>query len=297
LSAGARPSPGRGDDGFILVAVLWILAALATLVSVHAVYVSDSAASAAMRGDALAADSLATAAVELAAHRLAALPPAKRATSGEVGFAAGAARVRAMFREEGARIDINAAPQELLAGLFTTLGARPEAAEVYARRIVDWRSPATAAQAGAEYREAGLAYGPRGAPFIHVDELWLVADLPADLVAAALPHLTVFSGRAEVNRREADAVVGSALDLAAHRASAVTTGFDGRQAVVAPVATGEPVDAVRVSVSVDLGAGRRMAREAVILVREFGDAPYRILSWRDDAEPPAAPARRREARP
>lgn len=297
MSAGARPSPGRGDDGFILVAVLWILAALATLVSIHAVYVSDSAASAAVRGDALAADSLATAAVELAAHRLAALPPAKRPTSGEVSFAAGAARVRAVFLEESARIDINAAPQELLAGLFATLGARPEAAEVYARHIVDWRSPAAAAQAGADYREAGLAYGPRGAPFIHVDELWLVAGLPADLVAAALPHLTVFSGQAEVNRREADAVVGSALDLAARGGSAVTTGRDGQQVAVAPTAAGEPSDAVRVSVSVDLGAGRRRTREAVILVRDFGDAPYRVLSWRDDVEPPAAPARRREAQP
>lgn len=281
------------------MAVLWILAALATLVSVHAVYVSDSAASAAVRRDDLAADSLATAAVEMAAHRLAALPLAKRPASGEVSFTAGPARVRAIFREEGARIDLNAAPQELLAGLFTALGARPDTAEIHARRIVDWRSPAAAAQAGAEYREAGLAYGPRGAPFIHADELWLVAGLPADLVAAALPHITVFSGRAEVNGREADAVVSSAVTLAAHGGSAVTTGRDGTQAAVVPNTVGEPGDAVRVSVSVDLGARRRAAREAVILVRDFGDAPYRVLSWRDDVEPVqplAAPAPRREAR-
>jgi hypothetical protein len=54
-----------GSDGFIIVAVLWILAALATLVSVYAIYVTNSAIAVAAGSDAVIADPLVAAGVEL----------------------------------------------------------------------------------------------------------------------------------------------------------------------------------------------------------------------------------------
>ncbi len=47
----------------------------------------------------------------------------------------------AEFRSEAARIDLNSAPKELLAGLFVGLGAPRPAADSYADRIIGWRSP------------------------------------------------------------------------------------------------------------------------------------------------------------
>ena len=184
---------------------------MATLVSVYSVYISNTAMAAAVRNDDLVARSLVSAGVELAAYRILSAPKEKRPMHGEVTFRMGQARIVAAFRNETARIDLNAAPKELLAGLFAALGAQEEDAEQYAERIVAWRSPASQDGEEALYREAGLDYGPRGAPFVHVDELWLVAGLPSALVERALPYLTVFSGKAEILEREADPVVLASL--------------------------------------------------------------------------------------
>jgi general secretion pathway protein K len=280
--------PASKADGFILVAVLWILAALATLVSVYAVYISNTAMAAAVRTDDLVAQGLVTAAVELAAYRVVSAPKDKRPTRGEVAFRMAKARIVATFQSETARIDLNAASQELLAGLFGTLGAKPEEAEQYAARTIAWRTPASAGTPDASaYREAGLDYEPRGAPFVHVDELWLVAGLPPALIEQALPYLTVFSGEATVHALDADPVVLASLP-GAPESTTGTLSTDGSagdaRAVVRPGTTLEGGDAVRVSVRIDFDNGGVHAAEAVILVRDFGDDPYRVLSWLDGIE-------------
>lgn len=308
------PDPARearhGQDGFIVVAVLWILVALATLVGIYATYVSASAMGAVAREEDILADGLAMGAVELAAYRLVAIPKAERPTSGEVAFRRGRARVSAVFRDESARIDINSAPKEVLAGLFAALGAKPDAAADYAGRILDWRAaPPTGAQELPQaYKDAGLTYGPRGSAFVHPDEVWLVPGLPPDLLAQAMPYLTVYSGRSEVNVREADPIVRAAL---ARQGAGQDAGQDAEQgtgqagnapgdaaAPVRPGTTSEPGETVRVSVRVAFDSGRSRTAEAVLLLRDLGDDPYRILFWRDDPAPAdlPPPALRAEAR-
>lgn len=289
------------SDGFILVAVLWILGALATLVSVYAVYVTSTASAAAVRNDDLAARSLVVAAVELAAQRVANAPKDQRPTRGEVAFRMGKANIVAGFLNEAARMDLNAASAETLAGLVAALGAKPEEAALYAERIVAWRTPASAGASDEQaYRDAGLDYGPRGAPFAHADELWLVAGLPAALVEQALPYLTVFSGRADVLANDADPVVLAALPGAGQQRQDVTlstgTSINATPAAAPPGTTLEGSDAVRVTVRIDFDNGQAYGAEAVILVRDFGDDPYRVLSWREDIELPAPARMPREAR-
>lgn len=267
-------TPGAArQEGFILVAVLWILAALAAFVTVFAHYVSASTTEAVLRTEGIIASSLTRAAVELAAQRLLAAPKAQRPTHGELSFRMGTTRVVAAFQDEAARIDLNAAPPTLLAGLFRALGASQEAAKRGADRIVGFRSP-TLEGGGAEaelYRDAGLDHGPRGAPFAHVEELWRVAGLPAGLVAAALPHLTVYSGRGTVNAGIADSAV---------RAAVAGGGADGEPE--GPVATtGVAGDTARVRVRMAFADGHRRTTEVVILLRETGEDPYQVLDWQD----------------
>jgi len=76
----------RRDDGFIVVAVLWILAALATLASVYAVYVANTASSSRVNDDRIQAQGLVSAAVELTAYRLTALEQEVRPTRGAFSF-------------------------------------------------------------------------------------------------------------------------------------------------------------------------------------------------------------------
>ena len=50
---------------------------------------------------------------------------------------------------------------------------------------------------------------------------------------------------------------------------------------------------MRVTVRIDFDNGQVRAAEAVILIRDFGDDPYRVLSWRDDIHVPAPERRMR----
>jgi len=49
--------------------------------------------------------------------------------------------------------------------------------------------------------------------------------------------------------------------------------------------------AYRMTVGVESGSGRRSVAEAVILLLESGDEPYRVLSWRNASDGGAAPQR------
>src|SRR6202035_6175699 len=101
-----------GSDGFIIVAVLWILAALATLVSIYAIYVTNSAIAVAASGDTTIADPLASAGVELAAYQLLGQTDDKRPAIGQFTDRIGAAQLTIVIQTEATRIDLNYTPDE-----------------------------------------------------------------------------------------------------------------------------------------------------------------------------------------
>src|SRR5262249_6435073 len=109
----SRPS---ARDGFIIVAVLWILIALATLASVYSVYVSNSALAISVMDDGLQAEQLVSASLELTAYRLTVPKDTVRPTRGQFRFRLGRANVVVNYSSEAARIDLNAAPKNLLQG-------------------------------------------------------------------------------------------------------------------------------------------------------------------------------------
>ena len=287
-------------DGFILVAVLWILGALATLVAVYSIYVSNTALALAVNDDAVRAENLVSASVELASYQLLKVPTDQRPTRGSFNFRMGRANVAVDFRSEASRIDLNEAPKELLIGLFGALGAHPDDAGRYAERIIGWRSKPTTGGQDREsslYQAAGLAYSPRGAPFVHVEELWLVLGLPAGLVERALPYVTVYSGKAEVNVFDAAPEVVAALPgMTPERLNAflaqrttMTRGNEAALAMLGPARTSAAADgsdAFRVTVRIAFDNGRRSGAETVILIDE-GSVPYRVLSWRSDIDTPS----------
>jgi general secretion pathway protein K len=313
-------SPDQTPNGFIIVAVLWILGALAVLATIYALYVKETAVAFAALDERLQAKALAWSGVELAAYQLTATPEAQP-SQGRFTFRQGSAQVAVDFRGEGSRIDLNFAPKEVLAGLFTGFGVRRDEAEGYAERIVGWRTPPRNPAAGEDseaglYRAAGRNYGPRRAPFQHVSELALVAGLPPALVDRALPYLTVYSGRAEVNVLNAAPEVIAALPgmtpdrlqlLLTQRAGAPQDILRAQLGMAAQYATVQPSRANRVTVDVQFeaptppssgGIGRgsptsaaaargRIRSEAVILILEEDSEPFHLLSWRDDIDPSA----------
>ena len=80
-------------------------------------------------------------AIELAALQLLPLPGESRPSRGGFATRIGQTRVEVAYRAETARIDLNAAPKELLSGLFVALGAEKAQADGYADHIIAWRTP------------------------------------------------------------------------------------------------------------------------------------------------------------
>ena len=137
-------SATRAEAGFVLVAVLWILAALATLASIYSSYTVNTAAASRVADDRVQAEASIRAGVEMAVFRQLALPEPARPARGGFDMRVGRTGVTVRFRSEAARIDLNAAPADLLAGLFTAVGVDSSRAETFAERIVGWRTKARA---------------------------------------------------------------------------------------------------------------------------------------------------------
>jgi general secretion pathway protein K len=290
-------SRDKNARGFIVIAVLWILAALSALVLIYLTYVTNTAVVVAASSDRVQADALVTAGVELAAYRLTAVREDARATSGTFDARIGAAKIAVTFRSEAARIDLNAAPKGLLAGLVIGLGVAPDDAAGYADRILAWRAPSEQGDNDPEntfYRASGAGYVPRHAPFPASEELWLVRGIPPVVIERVLPFVTVFSNLASINILDAAPQVLAALpgmtpeNLQEVLARRTDPALDPRS-LQGLTGNGEGTTlsgskAYRVNVAVAFGSGRRTAGEAVILLLDEGDEPYRILSWHNASD-------------
>jgi general secretion pathway protein K len=297
--------PSR-NDGFIIVAVLWILAALATLASVIAVYVINAATAFAVHDERVQAEALTRAAIELSIYNIlrdAQQPP----TRGSFVFRMGRANVAAEFNSEMARIDLNAASKPLLAGLFVGLGAPGQAADSYADRILGWRSTPepNVPDENAFYRSAGVAYSPRGAPFQHVAELGLVMGIPEVMVERATPYLTVYSGQGQINIMDAAPQVLAALpgmnpgllnEILTRRARGGQQNAEQLVTLLGPtqqIGTISGSKAVRVTSRIVFDSGQRVTSEVVIFILDGSGEVYRIMTWRDDLDDAPADQRNR----
>jgi general secretion pathway protein K len=291
-----RSAGPPAEQGFVLVAALWLLAALASLAVIFSIYLSNSARAISVNDTALPAEALASACVELTAYQLHLAGEDSRPPHGSFQTRLNGAELRVSFASEAARIDLNAAPKELLAGLLSVLGASEDDAEQGADRIIAWRSRADAEAVGHEdalYRAAGRPYSPRQAPFAHVNELALVLGLSPPLVERALPFVTVFSGAKGIDAMVAAPEVIAALpgmtplllkqflgDRArlAGDANAVASALGPAKAS----ATGKS-SAYRILITIRFPDGRQAASEVVIGVGG-GDDPYKVLSWQDGVD-------------
>jgi general secretion pathway protein K len=307
------------SDGFILVAVLWILAALATLATIFSVYLANTAVSLSMNDGDIQTEALVYAGLELTAYQVStpqkaslgtpqpgapqgrqndAPPPPAR---GDFSFRLGRANVAVSFIPESARIDINSASPQLLASFFNVLGVPRQQAEQYVQRIGGWITAPRGTQAfvasdnneEALYRAAGRSYAPRGAPFAHIDELSLVVDIPPAIVERAKPFLTVYTGKPQIDVLDAApevvaAIPGVTPNMMQALAEARRTGADPQSVQrllgalpLQGVVSIEGGDTYRVQVRIRYDNRRQTAAEVVIRTGGVSDKPYGVLWWRD----------------
>jgi general secretion pathway protein K len=182
--------------------------------------------------------------------------------------------VHISVRDEGSKIDLNQAPDALLAALFASVGVDPGKAQSLADAIADFRDddnlPRPRGAEEAEYRDAGLAWGPKNAPFQTVEELQQVLGVTPEIYARVAPDLTVYSSGTAVNQT-----------LASTRLTEVLPGIL-RQAGFKYFVDADAVAGYSIRAEAKSSRGAVFIREAVVQLLPtgpYGSYPW-ILSWR-----------------
>jgi general secretion pathway protein K len=283
------------NRGSMLVLVLFLAGLLSVFAAVAASAMRAAQNSSRGFAEGLRAEEAARGAIEQAVAQ------SGGAIAGMTGMSTatfGQTQVIVMARSESARIDLNVASPELLAGLFRQLGVGDEANN-YAARIVDWRDEDDRVEKGgaerSAYRGVGRVDSPRNGPFVHVAELGLVLGIPVAVAAAAAPYVTVASGHEQINPLLADPPVLLAIpgisanrvrDFLAQRAKlgATFASLIPSLGDVEEFVSEEPGQAVRFEAVVRLGPNNERRFEAVVYVSPGDKEPFRILAW--DPNPP-----------
>jgi general secretion pathway protein K len=290
------------QQGIALVIALWITILLTVIASSFAFSMRSEALAARNAISLAQARAIADGAVERAAFELMRprIPDAW-AVDGQVhAWQDGDIAIVVTAVDESAKIDLNMAPDTLLkSALINVGGLEDDAAARVLDAIGDWRDPDDFRRPNgaeeADYRAAGLKYGPANAQFETVGELGRVLGVTPELYARIAPLFTVYSRQPGVNPATAERLVLLALPNATPET--VDSFIEQRTAALAaklPVppfpaaqAFGSgPVPVWRIHAEATLPDGVTFAREAVF--RPSGDPqrPLIALAWLEASRVP-----------
>jgi general secretion pathway protein K len=253
-----RTAPERGQRGFALLIVLWMLVLIAFITA----HVTAAGRTEIRIAGNLAANAAAQAAADGAIYQaifnLADPRPERRWALDRAphDIDIGGSRVTLRLEDEDARVNPSYASTALMTALLQVVGSDPGSAASLANAIAEWVGSASsrrpAAAALAEYQAAGLDYGPPSEPLESLDELVRVRGMTPAVLAALRPHLTLF-GQPVPDRAGADAEIAAALALLGPPApgirGALPTASDAVTARIQATAQG-PANAIATRVAV-----------------------------------------------
>lgn len=312
-----RADRSKSDGGFVLVAVIWIATLLAVIAFIFTAAVRSTLRSATIELAIADAEASADAGVNLAIFDMV----APRDFGAEPRFAingpvhscrapsGGIVAVR--IRDEAGRIDLNVANDGLLEALLIGLGLPAEVARERVAAIADFKDDDDDKRDGGTEREAyaaaGLAFGPKNAPFETVDELARVIGFNSELVRTLRPYLTVNSQQDGVDPAAAAPELGEILSRGSRESALENFSSLEASSAIPPQFT---VQSARRNYSIWAEArsprGAVFVREAMVSLIdrtttrrsrpglgetvERRDMPYRLWQWRRGESLPAAQA-------
>lgn len=286
--------PRSADEGFAIAVVIWVLGLVAALTFglVVAARVAADASSLALA--AAKAQMAADGAVMLAIEDLLA-SSARRdnrvfpmGDTGRTCTIAGA-DLRVTVMDEGGKVDLNAAPERLLAALLLGLGLSKDRAQPLAAAIVEYRgsnSKRSLEQARAAYAAVGRR-GPKTAPFVAVEEIGQVLGFDDALATALLPHITVHSESAGVDSTVAAEPTLVAIERGVAQLDVLASGVTSGGRLPAEFAASSTNKAFAIEAAATTPTAR-FTRHSVVVLSGAQGQPYRIASWVQG--PAAAPA-------
>jgi general secretion pathway protein K len=189
--------------GIAFVLVLWVIAMLAILLGSFSLIARTESMQSRHLFDTTQARYAAEAGLNLAVYELRKQDPASRwvGDGRPYRFGYGDAEIEVSITDDSGKIDINSAANnpDLLFNLFATRGVPLDKAQQLSDAIQDWIDPDDMTRPDgaeiAEYKAAGLSYGPKNAPFDTVSELQQVLGMTYDLYEKIEPGITIYSGR------------------------------------------------------------------------------------------------------
>jgi general secretion pathway protein K len=194
-----------GQRGVAFVLVLWVIVMLSILLGSFSLIARTENLQSRHLFDTTQARYAAEAGLNLAVYELRKSDPLERwiGDGRPYTFGYGDAEIEVRITDDSGKIDINAADENMLLGLFAARGLEPDQAQALKDAVLDWRDPDDETRAnGAEqpqYKAAGLSYGPKNAPFDTVSELQQVLGMSYALYEKLEPALTIYSGRSTPN--------------------------------------------------------------------------------------------------
>ena len=272
-----------GARGFALLIVLWMLVLIGLIITHVAAVGRTEIRIAANLVNNAAAEAAAEGAIYEAIFNLADPRSDYRwSADGAIhSLHIGESEITLRIEDEAARINPNLASTKLLEGLFHSVSDPPANAAELATAVAEWAGSAQVRRAPdellAEYRAAGLDYGPPGSPLESIEELGRVRGMTPRLLEELRPHLTLF-GPVAPDSGSADPVVTAAIAFAAGGV------VGGLVAPAAAVDANGGIVTARIHATAQGPGNAEVMRTAVARVGPFTAAGYSILAWENGAE-------------
>ena len=289
----------KNQQGVALILVLWVTVLLTVIAASFALSARTEGTQAKIVFDTTKARYLAEAGLHRAVYELRNPDPESRwIADGRVykmEFAD--AEIEIKIIDETGKIDINLASDELLVGLFASLGMSDDDAMMLTERVIDWRdSDNIKGFNGAEdddYEAEGFKYGAKDALFDTVPEIQQVMGISYEMYKKLEPAITVYSGARTIN--PAYAPLQALMALEDVDQDAAQQFIEDRELLDSPgqelpllpngqtgVVRGGGV-AFSITTKATLSNGHWAEMDATIrLGGTVNGRPFRIIRWRDN---------------
>ncbi len=195
----------KNQSGVALILVLWVTVLLTVIAASFALSARTEGVQARMVFDTTRARYLAEAGLHRAVYELRNPDVDTRwiADGRTYTMEFAQSEIEISIIDETGKIDLNLASDELLVGLFASLGMSDDDALMLTERVIDWRdNDDIKGFNGAEdddYESEGYPYGAKDALFDTVPELQQVMGIDYEMYRLLEPAITVYSGSRNIN--------------------------------------------------------------------------------------------------
>lgn len=288
------------SQGFVLIAVLSVMALLSGTVIAMLLLSRTAIDSADIANSKLRADALTQSALSLASFELLVLKlPMDKVDNQQIRLDQGIISLN--VTTDAAKADLNGSSAKLLAAAYQASGLKSLTPQSFAARVADWRdADDTVTESGAEssyYLAAHIDYGPRNGPFRSVDDLRWVLGVSSSDITTLRNYVTVYNPRGRLDAFSAapvliaalpgvtSEVVADSLAARATRTSSSIASLDDTFLVQSSMIDTELPRTYRVRISLQPHGARPVVIEVVICAGVFANDAYEILSWNDHPRP------------